>query len=91
MNKSEMSYEELVLEIYQGIDRAHPNLGADLREKYARIALYMIKKNKTEMAIHAPKKSIVRWQKALLELKRQQEEQPQNNIIEIEDIKRKLK
>ena len=91
MNKDFTVFTELLEEIYKGIENVHPNITPEQKEEYARIALYMIYKNKTEMAIHAPKKSYKRWQKALLELKKQNEQQEaeSENIIDIE-AKRKM-
>lgn len=89
-------YEQLLKEVYEGIDRAHPNLTIEERDEYARIAIYMIQKNKTEMEIHAPKKSRARWEKTLAELRKKSEEikeneNSQDNIVQIEDLRRKHK
>ena len=59
----------LMEDIYNGIRKAHPNISQELCDEYARIALYMIRKNKTEMRIHAPKKSLRRLKIQLLQLK----------------------
>ena len=88
------AYSELMKEVYKGIDKAHPDLDEYTREEYARIAIYMIKKNKTEMAIHAPKKSTDRWYRTLAALKEnkktlEEQEIAEDKIIQIEDLRKR--
>lgn len=89
----EESYNRLLEEINKGIEKAHPNIDLETKEKYARIAIYMIKKNKTEMAIHAPRKSTDRWYRVLMALKESkkslEEKIAEDKIIQIEDLKKR--
>lgn len=89
----EESYNKLLEEIYKGIEKAHPDIDSETKEEYARIALYMIKKNKTEMAIHAPRKSTDRWYRLLDALKesKKQELSNEEKIISIEDLRKTRK